>query len=55
MSQRTKRAAAGWLEDGPRFASADVAANLGREVAIYGYAVMIPYITAGIVKIYNQA
>jgi HK97 family phage prohead protease len=51
----TNRAAAGWLEDGPRFASADVAANLGREVAIYGYAVMIPYISAGIVKIYNQA
>ena len=51
----TNRAACGWLEDGPRFASADVAANLGREVAIYGYATFIPYLTAGIVKIYNQA
>lgn len=51
----TNRAACGWLEDGPRFASADVAANLGREVAIYGYACFIPYITGGIVKIYNQA
>ena len=37
------------------FISADVAANLGREVAIYGYACFIPYISAGIVSIYNQA
>lgn len=51
----TNRLACGWLEDGPRFASADIAANLGREVAIYGYACFIPYLPAGIVSIYNQA
>ncbi len=51
----TNRMACGWLEDGPRFAQAEVAANLGREVAIYGYATFIPYISGGIVSIYNQA
>jgi hypothetical protein len=51
----TNRAAVGWLEDGPRTMSVDVAANLGREYAIYGYAVIAPFITGGIVGIYNQA
>jgi len=50
----TNRQAIGWLEDGPRLATNDVAGNLGRDVAIYGYAVVAPYITAGIVGIYDQ-
>ncbi len=51
----TNRAAIGWLEDGPRLATNDVAGNLGRDVAIYGYAVASPFISAGIVGIYDQA
>jgi HK97 family phage prohead protease len=51
----TNRQAIGWLEDGPRLATNDVAGNLGRDVAIYGYAVASPYISAGIVGIYDQA
>lgn len=51
----TNRAAVGWLEDGPRLATNDAAGNLGRDVAIYGYAVIAPFISAGIVGIYNQA
>lgn len=50
----TNRAAIGWLEDGPRLATNDVAGNLGRDYSIYGYAVVAPYITAGIVGIYDQ-
>lgn len=51
----TNSAAVAWAEDGPRSLSADVVANLGREVAIYGYGVITPYITGGIVSIYNHA
>lgn len=51
----TNRAAVGWLEDGPRLATNDAAGNLGRDVAIYGYAVVAPFVSAGIVGIYNQA
>ena len=51
----TNRAAVAWAEDGPRTLSADVVANLGRETAIYGYGVITPYITGGIVSIYNHA
>jgi len=50
----TNRAACGWFEDGPRTISQDVAANLGREVSIYGYGVFGAFIGAGIVSIYNQ-
>jgi len=50
----TNRQAIGWLEDGPRLATNDVAGNLGRDVAIYGYAVASPFISAGIVGIYDQ-
>jgi len=50
----TNRAACGWFEDGPRTISADVASNLGRETAIYGYGVFGAFISAGIVSIYNQ-
>jgi HK97 family phage prohead protease len=51
----TNRLAIGWAEDGPRFASNDAAGNLGRDVAIYGYAVATPFIPSGIVSIYNAA
>jgi len=50
----TNRAAVGWAEDGPRTVSADIVSNLGRETAVYGYGVILPYITGGIVSIYNQ-
>jgi HK97 family phage prohead protease len=51
----TNSAAVAWAEDGPRTLSNDVAANIGRDVAIYGYGVITPYVSAGIVSIYNQA
>lgn len=50
----TNAASVAWLEDGPRVASADVVSNLGRETGIYGYGVTAPYITGGIVSIYNH-
>jgi uncharacterized protein len=49
----TNRAALGWVEDGPRFASADQPGNVSRDIAIYGYAVATPFIPAGIVSVYN--
>jgi len=51
----TNSAAVAWAEDGPRTLSSDVVANLGRETAIYGYGVITPYISGGIVSIYNHA
>jgi HK97 family phage prohead protease len=51
----TNSASVAWLEDGPRVASADVVSNLGRETGIYGYGTTAPYITGGIVSIYNHA
>lgn len=51
----TNRAAIGWAEDGPRLVTNEVAANLGRDVAIYGYAAATPFVSAGIVGIYDQA
>lgn len=51
----TNRAAIGWIEDGPRLMTNDVAGNLGRDYAIYGYAAATPFVSAGIVGIYNQA
>jgi hypothetical protein len=51
----TNSAAIGFLEDGPRLATNDAAGNLGRDVAIYGYGVVAPYISAGVVGIYDQA
>ena len=51
----TNRAAIGWIEDGPRLMTNDVAGNLGRDYAIYGYAAATPFIAAGIVGIYDQA
>ena len=51
----TNRAAIGWVEDGPRLMTNDVAGNLARDYAIYGYAVATPFIGGGIVGIYDQA
>ena len=51
----TNRAAIGWIEDGPRLMTNDVAGNLGRDIAIYGYAAATPFIPAGVVGIYDQA
>ena len=51
----TNRAAIEWAEDGPRLMTNDVAANLGRDYSIYGYAAALPFVSAGIVGIYNSA
>ncbi len=51
----TNRASIEWAEDGPRLMTNDVAANLGRDYSIYGYAAALPFVAAGIVGIYNQA
>lgn len=51
----TNSAAVKWAEDGPRTISNDVAGNVARDTAIYGYGVITPYTPAGIVGIYNQA
>lgn len=49
----TNRLACGWFEDGPRTITQDIAANLGRDTAIYGYGVFAPFIASGIRSIYN--
>jgi HK97 family phage prohead protease len=51
----TNRSAITWAEDGPRLMTNDVAANLGRDYSIYGYAAALPFVSAGIVGIYDQA
>jgi len=51
----TNRSAITWAEDGPRLMTNDVAANLGRDYSIYGYAAATPFVSAGIVGIYDQA
>jgi HK97 family phage prohead protease len=51
----TNSAAVRWAEDGPRTISNDVAGNVARDTAIYGYGVITPFTPAGIVGIYNQA
>lgn len=51
----TNSAAVKWAEDGPRTISNDVAGNVARDTAIYGYGVITPFTPAGIVGIYNQA
>jgi HK97 family phage prohead protease len=42
---------ASWIEDGPNLATAENVANLGRDVAIYGYGVSAAYTPAGIVSL----
>ncbi len=49
----TNGAAARWLEDGPRLATAENVAQLGRDISIYGYGTTAAYLPAGIVRVYN--
>jgi len=49
----TNGAAARWVEDGPRLASAENVGQLGRDIAIYGYGVTAPFLPAGIVRVTN--
>ena len=42
---------ASWIEDGPRLATAENVANLGRDVAIYGYGITAIYNPCGIVRL----
>jgi HK97 family phage prohead protease len=49
----TNGQAARWLEDGPRLATAENVAKLGRDVSIYGYGVTAPFLPAGIVRVTN--
>jgi len=51
----TNRAAIEWAEDGPRLMTNDVAANLGRDYSIYGYATALAFVPSGIVSIANIA
>jgi hypothetical protein len=46
-------AAAKWIEDGPRLATAENVGKLGRDVAIYGYAASGVYLPAGVVRVYD--
>lgn len=43
--------AARWIEDGPRLASVENAAKLGRDIAIYGYGCTAVYLPAGVVRL----
>jgi hypothetical protein len=43
--------AARWIEDGPRLATAENVAKLGRDVAIYGYGATAVYLPAGVVRL----
>ena len=45
----SNREAAKWIEDGPNLATAENVANLGRDVAIYGYGVSAIYTPAGVI------
>ena len=47
----TNGEAARWIEDGPRLASAENVAQIGRDLAIYGYGVSALFLPAGVVRI----
>ena len=49
----TNGAAARWVEDGPRLATAENVGKLGRDLAIYGYGVTAAFLPAGIVRVAN--
>jgi HK97 family phage prohead protease len=49
----TNGQAARWLEDGPRLATAENVAQLGRDISIYGYGTTAAYLPAGIVRVTN--
>jgi HK97 family phage prohead protease len=44
-------ATASWIEDGPNLATAENVANLGRDIAIYGYGTAAAYTPAGIISL----
>jgi len=46
--------AARWMEDGPRLATAENVAQLGRDVAIYGYGASALFIPAGVIRVLND-
>lgn len=50
----TNGLAARWMEDGPRLATVENVAQLGRDVAIYGYAASALFIPAGVVRVFND-
>ena len=47
----SNRTTASWIEDGPTLATQENVANLGRDVAIYGYGVTAIYNPCGIVRL----
>ena len=49
----TNDLAASWVEDGPRLIDAVNVAQLGQDVAVYGYGAPALYIPAGVVKVTN--
>jgi HK97 family phage prohead protease len=49
----TNGEAARWVEDGPRLATAETPALLGRDVSIYGYGTTAAYLPAGIIRVTN--
>jgi HK97 family phage prohead protease len=49
----TNGEAARWIEDGPRLATAENVAQLGRDISIYGYGTTAAYLPAGIIRVYN--
>jgi hypothetical protein len=49
----TNGEAARWIEDGPRLATAENVAQLGRDISIYGYGTTAAYLPAGIVRVTN--
>jgi HK97 family phage prohead protease len=51
----TNPMAARWLESGPTLVSSDNVAQLGRDVALYGYGASAMFIPAGVVRVYNAA
>lgn len=50
----TNSLSARWLEDGPRLATAENVAQLGRDVAIYGFGASALFIPAGVVRVFND-
>jgi HK97 family phage prohead protease len=51
----TNDLAAKWVEDGPRLIDALNVAQLGQDVAVYGFGVPVLYVPAGVVKLTNLA
>jgi len=49
----TNGEAARWIEDGPRLATAENVAQLGRDISIYGYGTTAAYLPAGIIRVTN--